>query len=234
MPALEAQAINELINNFNFVSGLYQMGVRDARIVSDLYYKGIPYSVTDPDGTVWFFNSPGFAEANRGVTSRYENRDEYRQYTEILSRIREFNIAQRLFRSDTVDPDICGSTIRGNPSSLTKGCTATIEECSGTSTTTMSSSYFRRSGDMHMRPRAAAVLLLVIAAVLSTRLRNDTWTRLEEEHRPTPRSSGEGSCSATTIRRLTESCSPRSRNTQRQGQTQSTGRTPIIVFFTMA
>ncbi|MBN1837243.1 MAG: hypothetical protein JW820_15410, partial [Spirochaetales bacterium] len=35
VPELEAQAINELINNFNFVSALYQMGVRDAATVSD-------------------------------------------------------------------------------------------------------------------------------------------------------------------------------------------------------
>ena len=103
-PDLEAQAINELINNFNFVSALYQMGVRDATIVSDLYYKGIPYSVTDPDGTVWFFNSPGFAEANKGLTSRYEENPRHLRYREILAELRDFNIAQQLFRSGAVDP----------------------------------------------------------------------------------------------------------------------------------
>ncbi|MBN1838361.1 MAG: hypothetical protein JW820_21050, partial [Spirochaetales bacterium] len=96
--------INELINNFNFVSALYQMGVRDAATVSDLFYKGIPYSVTDPDGTVWFFNSPGFAEANRGLTSDYQDNPEHIRYRAILDRLRDFNIAGRLYRSQTVDP----------------------------------------------------------------------------------------------------------------------------------
>jgi len=104
-PDLEAQAINELINNFNFVSALYQMGVRDATIVSDLYYRGIPYSVTDPDGTVWFFNSPGFAEANKGLTSRYEENLDYIRYHAILNRLRDFNIAGEYYRSLTIDLD---------------------------------------------------------------------------------------------------------------------------------
>ena len=107
-PELEAQVINELINNFNFVSALYQLGVRDAGVVSDLYYKGIPYSVTDPDGTVWFFNSPGFAEANMVFGRQWTTDVRYVQHKDALMQLRDFNVAHRLIRETTVDARALG------------------------------------------------------------------------------------------------------------------------------
>jgi len=99
----QAMVANEMMNRFNFVSGLYQMGVTDPTAVNDLYYKGVPYSYTDNHGLVWWENNPGFAESNGYMTADYVNNRGYRNYQMNLDALREFNTMRSQYLTGLVD-----------------------------------------------------------------------------------------------------------------------------------
>ncbi len=104
---LKNQAANELMNNFLFVSTLYQKGVRDTKTITDLYYKGVPYSRFGEAGLNIWNNSPGFAESNGWLTADYENNDDYKEYKKQMSRMNSFNFMRSRYNdfSDPVELD---------------------------------------------------------------------------------------------------------------------------------
>jgi hypothetical protein len=102
---LENQAANEVFNNFIFVSSLYQIGVTDPQTVSDLYLLGVPFSRTTDEGLVLWNNSPGFAEANKGLTSTYFKNNDYIDYQEKLDKMRTFNFMRSQYNSGNISLD---------------------------------------------------------------------------------------------------------------------------------
>lgn len=102
---LENQAANEVMNNFIFTSTLFQMGVTDPQTVSDLYLLGVPFSRTTAEGLVLWNNRPGFAEANKGITSTYFENDQYKDYKEKLTKMSTFNFVRSQYNSGNFDFD---------------------------------------------------------------------------------------------------------------------------------
>jgi hypothetical protein len=89
---MAASAVNEMMNRFNFVSALHQLGVNDANVVRELYFQGVPYSYTDQRGLVWWLNNPGFAESNGYLTEDYIQNRSYQERERQISRLRVFNV----------------------------------------------------------------------------------------------------------------------------------------------
>ncbi|NOY07942.1 MAG: hypothetical protein GXP33_03770 [Spirochaetes bacterium] len=95
---LENKAVNELVNNFNFVSALYQKGTDD-NTIKELYYQGVAYPLTDETGLTLWENSPGFGQENGWLTKNIFDNREYIRYQSKIEDMKTFYSMRKMYQT---------------------------------------------------------------------------------------------------------------------------------------